>query len=236
MQPKDDFDNLLVKYHRFWFLSLSKNLVQLKNLTREEIDALGEEQQNQLFLNWYTLVWNENRDRQKPILNRVLAFQNVARSITGILLFPQWIMDRFKEALDQYARGEWLSSIALCGAIVEFVVADFFEVDEYKQRIPVRDRTKTNNAKTNLLILKAYNILHEADYQRLDDVRKIRNSYIHPEKLRDTESQRGDNLVVLTKLCEFFDETNMKKYQEYFFYAGQLMRKLVGQTAAGSQS
>ncbi len=235
MQPKDVFDNLLVKYHRFWFLSLSPNLIQLKVLTGGEIGALGEEQQNLLLLSWDKLVWNENKDKQKPNLDRLLAIQNVTRNITGILLFPRWTMDRFKEALDQYVRGEWISSIALCGAIVEFIVADFFEVDEYKQRIPVRDRKRSNNIKSDLLVLKAYQILHDEGYQRLDDVRKIRNTYIHPKKLRDTKSQREDNLAALTKLCEFFDETNMKQYEEYFFYAGQLMRKLLGQTASGSR-
>lgn len=236
MQPEDVFDNLAVKYHRLWCLGLSPNLALLKSLSRDQISSLGEEQQKLLLLSWDNLVWNENKDKQKPILDRLLAFQDVTRNITALLLFPQWIMDRFKEALDQYTRGEWLSSIALCGAIVEFVVGDFLEVDHYKQRIPVRDRTRTNNAKANLLVLKAYNILHEEDYQRLDDVRKIRNSYIHPEKLRDTKLQREDNLAALTRLCEFFDETNMKQhYEEYFLYAGQIMRKLF-QASDQSQS
>lgn len=141
-------------------------------------------------------------------------------------------MDRFKEALDQYVRGEWLSSIALCGTIAESVVGDFFEVDDYKRRISARDSNRSNNAKANLLVLKAYGILHEEDYQRLDDVRKIRNSYIHPEKLRDPELQQADNLIVLSKLCEFFGEGNMKRYQEYFFYAGQLMGELKAHAGA----
>jgi hypothetical protein len=232
MQPQDSFESLLVKYHQFWSLALSSYQIELRNLTREQIASLTEDQQRILLSSWNDLVWSENKEKQKSILDKLLAQQSVARNMAGELFFPLWIMDRFKEALDQYVRGEWLSSIALCGAIVEFVVGDFFEVSYYKQRIPTTDRRKTNNTKTNLLVLKTYNILHEEDYQKLDDVRKIRNSYIHPEKLRDTDLQRADNLSVLTKLCQFFSDANMMRYPEYFHYADQLTRKLDAQTEA----
>lgn len=225
MKSDDDFRTLLVKYHKFWYLRPSAYLNELKQLPREQIVALSERQREILLSSWDDLVWNENVELT-PVIEKLLARQNVLRNIRSELLFPQWVMDRFKEACDQCVRGEWISSIALCGAIVEFVVGELFEVEEYKQRIPARDRKRGNNA--NLLVLRAYKILHEDDYERLDDVRKIRNSYVHPEKLHDIEPQRADNLTVLSKLCEFFAEANMKRYPAYFFYASQLMRKLTG--------
>lgn len=204
MQPNE---NLEAKHHEPWRLQPSSNLVRLKNLNRQQIDRLGEKHQELLLLDWENFVWNENKQRLP--LDRLVAIQELMRSIS-VLRFPHWTMDRFKEALDQYVRGEWISSIALCGAIVEFIAGHFFRVE--KQRIPGRDQKITQNAKANLLVLKTYNILYDEDYQRLDDVRKIRNKYIHPKKLRDRKSQRKDNLTVLTRLCEFFDEANMKQH------------------------
>lgn len=231
MPRENAIENLLVKYHRFWYLDLDPTLVQLKNLTCEQVRGLKEEQQNELLLNWDKFVWNENKEKQKSGPDRLLAVQDVTREITGRLLFPQWIMDRFKEALDQNARGEWISSIALCGVIVEAIVGDFFEVGKYKDRISLKDRKITNNTKANLLVLKAYDILRDEDYERLDDVRRIRNKYVHPEKLRDNKSQRSDNLVALTKLCQFFNETNMKQYEDYIWYASELYAQLVKKLA-----
>jgi hypothetical protein len=33
---------------------------------------------------------------------------------------PVWVMDRFKEVIDHYICGQWLSSMALAGMIAEF--------------------------------------------------------------------------------------------------------------------
>jgi hypothetical protein len=51
---------------------------------------------------------------------------NVLRNIRdlppiGLQQVPEWIMDRVKDAADDYVRGRWLSSIALCGVIGEFL-------------------------------------------------------------------------------------------------------------------
>ena len=42
---------------------------------------------------------------------------------------PVWVMDRFKEGIDQYVCGQWLSSIALAGIIAEFL--SFHLMEEY---------------------------------------------------------------------------------------------------------
>jgi hypothetical protein len=220
--------DFLKKYHEPWNfridLEYNPLLTELKTMSDDQIKSLTETDARKYVGEWERVIGNENTWKTPNQL--LLDVRNLSEDLTkkaSWLIFPKWIMDRFKEAMDQYARGEWVSSIALCGAIVEFIVGDFFEVDEYKQGISVRDQNRSNNLKANLLVLKAYNILRDEDYQRLDDVRKKRNSYIHPQKVRDAKSQRGDNLFVLSRLCEFFAVDNIfSKYQKYLDYATTL--------------
>jgi hypothetical protein len=134
-------------------------------------------------------------------------------------------MDRFKEALDQYVRGEWLSSIVLCGAIVEFVTEDFFKA--YSEKIPKGHLPKRRGVIKNLEKLKQFEILNDEDYYRLHDVRDLRDKHIHLLLLgRDVELLRSDSARALKNLCEFFDEANMRRnYQSYFLYADKLTRE-----------
>lgn len=119
-----------------------------------------------------------------------------------------------------------MSSIALCGAIVELVTEDFFRA--YAEKIPKGQLPKKREVTKNLSKLRRFGILTNVDYRRVSQVRKIRDDHVHLKMLgRGVELLRSDNAKALRNLCEFFDESNMKEnYEEYFFYAGQLMRKL----------
>ena len=60
------------------------------------------------------------------VTKNVQSPDNVLRNIRdlppiGLQQVPEWIMDRVKDAADDYVRGRWLSSIALCGVIGEFL-------------------------------------------------------------------------------------------------------------------
>jgi hypothetical protein len=132
-------------------------------------------------------------------------------------------MDRFKEALDQYVRGEWLSSISLCGDIVEFIVNDFWEA--YEERIADSGLTRANKVRTNLKRLLAVDVLKNDDFERLYGVRQTRDDHVHdyikfkfagdyPKRLK------SDAVDVLKRLSEFFIKTNMEtKYAQYLDYA-----------------
>jgi hypothetical protein len=221
MAPQEIFENLLAKYHRFWFLRLSPELTQLKSTGSEQIRCLREE--NQCLTSWESLVWNENKDRQRRPFEKLLAIRQLIQNVS-VLLFPHWVMDRFKEALDQYVRGEWLSSIVLCAAIVEFVTEDFFKA--YREEIPKGHLPKRRGVIKNLEKLRQFGILNDEDYCRLRDVRDLRDNHIHLMLLgRDVKLLRLDSARALKNLCEFFDEANMRQhYQSYFSYADELTR------------
>jgi hypothetical protein len=188
-------------------------------MSPEQIRCLRED--NQYHTSWGSLVWNENKDRQRRPFEKLLAIHQLIQNVS-MLLFPHWGMDRFKEALDQYVRGEWLSSIVLCGAIVEFVTEDFFKA--YREKIPKGHLPRKRGVIKNLAKLKQFGILNDEDYCRLREVRDLRDKHIHLLLLgRDVELLRSDSARALKNLCEFFDEANMRQhYQNYFLYAGEL--------------
>ncbi len=215
--------SLPVKFRRFWYLRPTPELVDLGNLSSDQIGVLKVADLERYTESWEKLVGNENTLPAAEPRQKVVAIRRISEIIPGLLVFPQWVMDRFKEALDQYVRGEWMSSIVLCGLVVEFVISDLFGV--YRDRIPQREKL-SDIAKMNLIVLKSYGVLDDDDYQRLDDVRNLRNRYVHPRKLPTTSQQKEDNFFALRKMCEFFSEGNMAaKYGDYFSYAAKLARR-----------
>jgi len=131
------------RYSVLWYLRISDTsapfLHPLKMMPVEQIRAQTNisrfnEKTDPFILNWEGLVGNEHtRSFIENPVEKLVAMHDILQQIT-VLLFPQWIMDRFKEALDQYVRGEWISSISLCGDIVEFVVNEFWTA--YHNEIP----------------------------------------------------------------------------------------------------
>ena len=134
-------------------------------------------------------------------------------------------MDRFKEAMDQYVRGEWLSSMSLCGDIVEFIVNEFWIT--YSDKIPEQMRkTPPKKVIRGLRHLLENKALDQEDYERLHFVRKKRDNHVHnyPRSLflkgDYSTLLKTENLESLKKLCEFFARNNMEiKYKQYLDYA-----------------
>jgi hypothetical protein len=145
-------------------------------------------------IQWEDFVTNEHTEQFRSNLSsRVLAIHEVLQPITK-LVFPQWIMDRYKEALDQHVRGEWMSSISLCGDIVEFIVYEFWEA--YKENIPSdRRKTPSDSTETNLRTLNESDIAGENrkiigkdDFDRLTAVRKMRDTHVHYESANNDKN------------------------------------------------
>jgi len=225
------------KYHQLWYVepsdeSMLPSLFFLKEASPERIiERVGpvsrfEWSSNNIAVQWETFVGNEHTlpFTESPI-KRFLAIHEILQPMSK-LLFPQWIMDRFKEALDQYVRGQWLSSISLCGDIVEFIVNEFWSAS--LERIPGEKRkTPSESAKRNLKTLADCEVIDEKDCGRLLFVRKTRDSHIHYQ-LRDRllddypERLRSDNFEVLKKLSEFFAIDNVEsKYSRYLDFASK---------------
>jgi hypothetical protein len=178
-----------------------------------------------LMLEWERFLGNQNTlpFLEKPI-QKLNAIHDVLQGVSRELLFPEWVMDRFKEALNQYVRGEWLSSISLCGDIVEFIVNEFWTA--YSMDIaPERRKTPSDSARANLRTLLESKIIDEEDYDRLLCVRQSRDNHVHDylrnRLLKDYSTLlRSDNLEVFKNLSEFFAKENMgRKYAFYLEYA-----------------
>jgi hypothetical protein len=223
-------NSLPVKERRLWHLNIGQELINLKAMPSDRVKNLSQQENEKYLAHWNTLVGNENTNRAAEPTENIQSIQTILQKLPNVSFFPHWVMDRFKEALNQFVRGEWVSSIILSGAIVEFIVTQF--MDAYKSVLPARD-SSAHQVKMCLLVLKGYGILADDDYQRLDDIRRIRNDYAHNSKrekgkLLHARRQKQDDLLVLAKLSEFFGLENMQskseRYFDYMSYAAQLVR------------
>ncbi len=223
------------KYRELWYIQLvneeafpSLYFLKIRSAQqiRNEVGKISrfEWSASDFAVEWQSLVDNEHtRAFTEDPLQKLLAVREVLQPI-GILCFPQWIMDRFKEALDQHVRGQWLSSISLCGDIVEFIVNEFWFA--YSQKMPSDVRkTPSESTEKNLQALAQNGIIDANDHQRLLEVRKTRDTHVHyhlRNRLLSDYSRRlkADNVEVLRKLSEFFAVENMQsKYVHYLDFA-----------------
>jgi hypothetical protein len=223
------------KLRELWYLQINNKatpfLYNLKVMSiqqmKDQIHISRHEWDSHL-LEWEYFVGTDYSFQiiEEPI-RKLEAVREVLQTISK-LLFPLWIMDRFKEALDQHVRGEWLSSISLCGDIVEFIANEFWTA--YRDKIP-REHVKTpsDSTKTNLKRLLEFGVLDECDYNRLFFVRDTRDNHVH-EYLRRrlsgdyADRLKSDNAEVIRRLSEFFAIDNMeKKYSQYLKYAETLL-------------
>jgi hypothetical protein len=174
-------------------------------------------------VNWDALVSNENTELFSVNLREKLSAIRTALQPIHVLIFPQWIMDRFKEALDQFTRGQWLSSISLCGDIVEFIVDDFWLA--YARELQEKKFSRSKRVMPNLRKLLDAGLLKKDDYCRLFDVRKRRDDHVHNYLRLKFEGDYSDflesnDVEVLRKLSEFFSKDNMEaKYVHYLDFA-----------------
>ena len=121
---------------------------------------------------------------------------------------PEWAMDRLKEAADHYVKGFWLASIALCGAITEFL--SYFLLEKYicSEGIDkIIEHTKNlHHQKGRLQILKKLDIISEDERKLLDKIREIRNKCIHLTKIDfNGEEIEEDSLTSISCLIDFLN-------------------------------
>ena len=172
---------------------------------------------------WKKFVWNENfqsEDKQRQNIRKLFPKEKT-------LCFPLWIMGRLKEAMDQYVKGQWSSSIALCGMIVEFLINSMLKAYKKQANREFPNRELPNNLAGGLLLLYCIKILDKEDFEKLDEVRKLRNNYIHLKKLskNEQEKQKEDNLKALENLIYYFDIQNISEYSDYLRYLSEESRE-----------
>ena len=87
----------------------------LPNIIPEDVSRLTDGEKSELLGAWEKMSWTKSRQNKDRMLENI-------RNLPAIkTVVKEWVMDRLKEAGDHYVKGLWLSSIALCGAVSEFL-------------------------------------------------------------------------------------------------------------------
>lgn len=149
------------------------------NKTRNEIpdniNTLTEEEIINLLTQWEGGVWTGNKPDKKQILQNIKLLPEIDIKVTI------WIMDRIKECTDDFVKQRWLSSIALTGAICEYL--SFYLLQDYiKQNgiFPIiEDSGLLKQQHDRIILLRRLNIINENERADLKIINDIRNKYLH---------------------------------------------------------
>jgi hypothetical protein len=167
-----------------------------------DIRSLTEDERQNFLSEWDRAVWTRN---VQPDEMKLINIKDMpAISLRNV---PPWIMDRLKEAADQYVHGRWTSCISLCGTITEFVSIRMLQkhfhskgaddLSGFIRKLRLYDRLEA---------LKDSGILKVEEWKRLDTVRKVRNDYMHIDKADEPGTNiKADCLATLKSLIEFLN-------------------------------
>lgn len=192
----------MIKQDKNWFY-----WNDLPNRIPEDIFRLTDEEKNRLLKEWEKAVWTKSTQNVEQRL------KNIRDLPTIRITEKEWVMDRLKEAADHYVNGFWLSSIALCESTCEFLSYYFLEEYICSKGIDkiIEYNKKLRDQYNRLQLLKELLILQENDRELLDEVRKIRNKYIHLNKIDFTGNEiKEDSLISIKNLIEFLNHRTLK--------------------------
>jgi hypothetical protein len=169
-----------------------------------DLSQLSEQERKALMDNWADAVRTTNSQSTEDRLKNI-------RDLDRIFLnsVPPWMMDRFKEMIDHYVCGQWLSAIAIGGIIAEYL--SFHLLEEYVKsngiRRVIRHSRKLGRQEGRLVALRELGVLTEEERTKLDLIRDRRNEYVHLNTIRTTEKTiKEDSLKVVSTLTEFLNE------------------------------
>ena len=173
----------------------------LSELIPENIATHPEEEKLYFLRQWEALTVTKNAQHPDDVLRNIRDLPPI-----GLQLVPEWIMDRLKEAADDYVRGRWLSSIALCGVMGEFLSFHLLEnyVRDNGIGEVVRFSKRLGNQGGRLSALKELQVLKEDEWKALDSIREIRNEYVHLN--RTGNKMKEDCLRSIRNLVEFLNQ------------------------------
>jgi len=194
-----DIEDLYVMRKESWFY---KNYVP--KAIPADLKRLSEPERRVLIDNWADAVRTRNLQSTDDKLKNIRDLDRI--SLKSV---PPWMMDRFKEMIDHYVCGQWLSSIAIGGIIAEYL--SFHLVEEYVKsngiRRVIRHSRKLGIQKKRLVALRELGVLTESERRKLDFVRDRRNEYVHLNTIRTPEKTiKEDSLKVVSTLTEFLNE------------------------------
>src|SRR3989338_1417048 len=177
----------------------------LPDIIKEKISDMGlsEKEVNEIIKIWNNQISNKNTQIETEIV------KNIKDLISQDLCVDRIIMDRVKEAMDHYVKGQWVSSIALCGLICEYL--SYIMIEEYIKRNGIDGIIKYNKELSNqygrLKLLGKLKFITEYQRKSLDQIRDIRNKYVHLERINEIAGRiKEDNFIIITNLIKFLNE------------------------------
>ena len=167
----------------------------------ENTEQLAENEKKEFLRQWEGLVYTENVQPPDAMLRNI-------RDVPPIALGagPKWLMDRLKETIDHYVRGQWLSSISVAGVIAEFLTFHMLEKHVREKGITdlIKFSKKLGSQEGRLKALKELGILTEEEHRQLNRIRDIRNQYVHLDVAGDRI--KDDCLDALKDLVNFLNK------------------------------
>lgn len=179
----------------------------------KDISNLNDEQKNDFLKKWGDAVWTKNSQDSDQKLN------NIKNLVAIKVAVPEWVMDRLKESAEHYVNGAWLSSIALSESICEFLTYYFLEEYVVKNGIDdiIEHNKKLKDQYQRLQLVKKLSIISEQEWKLLDEIRDIRNKYIHLNKIDFNGNEIKENcLKSLKNLITFLNNRTEKLNQNRF--------------------
>lgn len=175
----------------------------LSELIPENTNSLSDEEKRDFMQQWKGLVHTNNVQTPDSRLRNIRDLP-----LIGLQSVPEWVMDRVKEVADDYVRGRWLSSIASCGVIAEFLTFHLLENYVREKGIDglIKHSKKLGGQQSRLTALRELRVIKEKERNTLDSIREIRNKYVHLNRISSSEEKiKPDCLKSIKSLVEFLN-------------------------------
>lgn len=142
----------------------------------------------------YKAANDKEKARIRPIAEKVLKDEGIIRDLDFVLerfseleFIPHIkvsieIMDDIEECVYSYVNGMFLATIATCGILSErFTSEQLIEVDKIRQKLG-KEKIRGLNQSSKTIVLYSLDKIDKQTYEDLNEIRKIRNDYIHLKK------------------------------------------------------
>ena len=136
------------------------------------------------------------------------------------ILVPRWAMDRFKEVLDQYVHGMWVSSLILSTIIAEYYVWWLIEHHVVNKGLSdIVDPDVLKKHKERIELVKKLGLISDQKKNNLMRINDSRNNYIHLKTIDDTKLAKNDAKIVINNLTNVL---NVEKETKTFLKGAKI--------------
>ena len=164
---------------------------------------------------WKKEVWTHNVPKtDEDILENIRTLKPIK------ILVPRWAMDRFKEALDQYVHGMWVSSLILSTIIAEYYVWWLIEHHVVNKGLSdIVDPDVLKRQQVRIALVKKLGLISDQKKNNLMRINDSRNKYIHLKKIDDTKQAKEDAKIAINNLTNVL---NVEKETKTFLKGAKI--------------